>query len=277
MLSADERHALVAAYPQASGICRRIVGSRDFIESLERFCLWIEDDQEKLATSIPDIQDRLTRVKAYRETGSERGKLGIDTPYKFERTIVGRKYQIVVPRVSSERREYLPAGILDSRTIISDAAQAIYDPPLHVFSVISSRIHIAWVATTAGRMKQDFRYSSGVCYNSFPLPTLTETQKADLTQCAEDILLAREHYFPATIADMYDPDRMDSEFPLVRQAHEKNDETLERIYIGRRFKNDTERLEKLFDMYTKLTADEAAKAPKKIARKSRLPNESPSA
>lgn len=87
-----------------------------------------------------------------------------------------------------------------------------------------------------------------------PVPKLTEQNKADLTRCAEEILLAREHYFPATIADMYDPERMDTEFPLVRAAHDRNDEVLERIYIGRRFKNDTERLEKLFELYTKMTA-----------------------
>ena len=107
-------------------------------------------------------------------------------------------------------------------------------------------------------MRTDFSYSSTLGWNTFPVPTLTEKNKADLTRCAEDILLAREHYFPATIADMYDPDRMDEDFPLVREAHERNDETLERIYIGRRFKNDTERLEKLFDLYTKMTAAEDA-------------------
>ena len=97
-------------------------------------------------------------------------------------------------------------------------------------------------------------YSNKVGWNTFPVPTLTEKNKADLTRCAENILLAREHYFPATIADMYDPDRMDNEFPLVREAHERNDEVLERIYIGRRFRNDTERLQKLFELYTKMIA-----------------------
>lgn len=264
MLSLEERDHLLTAHPAAESIIRRIVGSRDFIESNERYCLWIDDEHLGLARSIPDIAGRLDRIRVYREGGSERGKLGIETPHRFERTITGNKYQIVVPRVSSERRRFMPAGLLDSRTIVSDAAQAVYDPPLYVFALISSRLHLAWIATTAGRMKQDYRYSSGVCYNSFPLPKLTETQKADLTRCAEDILLAREHYWPATIADMYDPDRMDSEFPLVRAAHEENDETLERIYIGRRFKNDTERLEKLFDMYTKMAAG-AEKTTKKRA------------
>jgi len=111
-------------------------------------------------------------------------------------------------------------------------------------------MHIAWISLTAGRMKSDFRYSSGVCYNSFPLPKLTEKNKADLTRCAEDILLARETHFPATIADLYDPEKMPDD---LRAAHDRNDEVLERIYIGRRFRNDTERLEKLFELYTKMT------------------------
>jgi hypothetical protein len=138
--------------------------------------------------------------------------------------------------------------------LISDAAQAIYDAPLFVLSVISSRMHLAWIGVTAGRMKSDYRYSSGVCYNSFPLPRLTEKNKADLTRCAEDILLAREAHFPATIAELYDPDKMPAD---LRETHERNDEVLERIYIGRRFRNDTERLEKLFELYTKMIGSQA--------------------
>ena len=122
-------------------------------------------------------------------------------------------------------------------------------------SVICSKMHICWVGLTAGRMKSDYRYSSGVCYNTFPVPKLTEQNKADLTRCAEDILLAREAHFPATIADLYDPDKMPEN---LRHAHERNDEVLERIYIGRRFKNDTERLEKLFELYTRMTGAKAA-------------------
>ena len=116
-------------------------------------------------------------------------------------------------------------------------------------------LHFAWSATLSGRHGNGLRYNSNLCWNTFPVPTLTEQNKADLTRCAEDILLARERYWPATIADMYDPKRMDVEFPEVRAAHERNDEVLEEIYIGRRFKNDTERLENLFAMYTEMTAE----------------------
>jgi hypothetical protein len=113
------------------------------------------------------------------------------------------------------------------------------------------------------RLRTDLSYSGTIGWNNFPLPTLSEQNKVDLTRCAENILLAREAHFPATIADLYDPEKMPSD---VRYAHEHNDETLERIYIGRRFKNDTERLENLFELYTKMIAKEAAPK-KRTARK----------
>ena len=139
MLTLDERDALLAKFPEAAPLFRRIVGSFELINGVERTCLWIEDSQAALATSIPPIAQRLDVIRKYRETGSERGKLGIGTPYKFERTITGKASQIVVPRVFSERRPYVTASLTKSGTIVSDAAQAVYDAPLHVFSIISSR------------------------------------------------------------------------------------------------------------------------------------------
>lgn len=119
-------------------------------------------------------------------------------------------------------------------------------------ALIASRLHLAWIATVCGKLETRIRYSNTLGWNTFPLPALTEKNRADLTACAEDILLAREAHFPATIADLYAPERMPDD---LRHAHERNDETLERIYIGRRFRNDTERLEKLFELYTRMRAD----------------------
>jgi hypothetical protein len=128
--------------------------------------------------------------------------------------------------------------------------------------LIASRLHWVWIGTVCVRLRTDFSYGSTIGWNTFPVPFLTEQNKADLTRCAENILLAREAHFPATIADLYELDNMPEN---LRHAHEQNDEVLERIYIGRRFRNDTERLEKLFEMYTKMTA---AQAPaKKTTRK----------
>jgi len=120
-------------------------------------------------------------------------------------------------------------------------------------ALLASRLHIAWIRTVCGKLKTDLRYSNTLGWNTFPVPKLTEQDKADLTRTAENILLAREAHFPATIADLYDPEAMPDD---LRRAHDANDEVLERIYIGRRFRNDTERLEKLFDLYTKMTANQ---------------------
>ena len=167
---------------------------------------------------------------------------------------------VIVPSVSSERREWFPAGLLPANDVVSNLAFTIPDAPLWNLSLIASRLHLVWIATVCGKLKTDFRYSNTLGWNTFPVSPLTEQNKAELTACAEAILLAREAHFPATIADLYDPEAMPDD---LRRAHEANDETLERIYIGRRFKNDTERLEKLFEMYTKMTAA----APKAIKGK----------
>ena len=116
---------------------------------------------------------------------------------------------------------------------------------------MSSRLHYCWCETTSGKLETRLNYSNTLTWNTFPVPKFTEKNKADLTRCAEDILLAREALFPATIADLYDPDSMPDD---LREAHERNDEVLERIYIGRRFRNDTERLGKLFELYTRMIA-----------------------
>lgn len=158
---------------------------------------------------------------------------------------------------------YVPADLRKGGYVSNHNAFTIYGAHLYAFSVVVSSLHRIWADTIAGRLGNGTRYGNTVVYNTFPLPALTEKNLADLKRCAEDILLAREHHFPATIADLYAPDGMPDE---LRAAHERNDEVLERIYIGRRFKNDTERLEKLFDLYTKMTAAAApAKAKKRRA------------
>lgn len=162
---------------------------------------------------------------------------------------------LVVAATSSEEREYIPADVMDEHTVITNLAFVIYKPFLWEFALVVSTLHMSWVATVCGRLETRLRYSSTLGWNTFPVPTLTEKNKADLTRCAEDILLAREAHFPATIADLYDRNTMPAD---LREAHERNDEVLERIYIGRRFRNDTERLEKLFELYSKMSAGAGA-------------------
>lgn len=159
----------------------------------------------------------------------------------------------------------MPCGFEGAGTVVSNAAFALYDAPLWNLALIASRLHLVWIATVCGKLETRYRYSNTLGWNTFPVPLLTEKNKADLTRCAENILLAREAHFPKTIADLYALDAMPDN---LRAAHAHNDEVLERIYIGRRFKNDTERLEKLFGLYTQMSVKVASKpAPKGRKRK----------
>ncbi|MEQ8963115.1 MAG: hypothetical protein RLP02_35275, partial [Coleofasciculus sp. C2-GNP5-27] len=255
-MNSTERAKLLEQCPQAKKFIKRFLGAQEFIRGLERYCLWIKDEERKEAEAIPEIRRRIKEVAKMRsDSKAAETRLAVNFPHRFRQIqSVAQQKTLVIARVSSEQREFLPIGLENKNTIIGDRNFALYDAPLWNMAIIASRLHWVWIGTVCVRMRTDFSYSNTLGWNTFPVPTLTEKNKTDLTRCAEDILLAREQYFPATIADMYDPDRMDKEFPLVREAHERNDEVLERIYIGRRFKNDTERLEKLFDLYTKMTA-----------------------
>lgn len=238
-----------------------IFGSQEFIRGFRRFCLWISDDESTQASDIPFVKSRLESVAKMRmESTKGPTREWARKPYRFVE-IRSPKYLdvMIIPRVSSESRDYLPVGFLSRGSVVLDSAFALYDAPLWNMAIIASKMHLVWIATVCGKLKTDFRYSNTLGWNTFPVPSLTEKNKADLTRCAEDILLAREAHFPATIADLYDPDNMPEN---LRHAHERNDEVLERIYIGRRFKNDTERLEKLFELYTKMTTEQK-KPPKK--------------
>lgn len=263
LLSSEELKGINLSMNQKLLLVRSFLGSVEFIRGLQRFCLWISDEAATKANEIPAINKRIEAVRMMRLSSSKLAtREGAKYPHRFDEVRqTGTETLLIVPSVSSESREYLPVGYCPAGTIVSNLAFALYDDPLWNMALIASRLHLVWIATVCGRMGTSFRYSNTLGWNTFPVPTLTEQNKTDLTRCAEDILLAREHYFPATIADMYDRDRMDSEFPLVRQAHERNDEIIERIYIGRRFKNDTERLEKLFEMYSKMTSKQETGKP----------------
>ncbi|KAB0728229.1 lactate dehydrogenase, partial [Pseudomonas aeruginosa] len=177
-------------------------------------------------------------------------------PHRFVQIAgTAKQHSLVVAKVSSERRPYLPVDLLDGSVIVSDLLFALYDAPLWNLAVLASRLHLVWIATVCGKMKTDFRYSNTIGWNTFPLPKLTEKNIDDLTRCAQEILLARERHYPQTLAELYAPDAMPTD--LLR-AHERNDEVVERIYIGRLFKNDTERLEKLFELYSRMSGQAGA-------------------
>lgn len=252
ILSSDERAMLLGKYPNSEKLIRPLLGAEELINGKSRWCLWIDDDDLLFASAIPEIAERINRVRESRLQSSDTaGRALADRPHQFRERHMARHSAIVIPAVSSENREYLPCELVTARAIITNRCFQARDCDLLPFGLIVSRMHYVWADTIGGKLESRFNYSSTLVYNTFPLPKLTDQNIADLTRCAEDILLAREAHFPATIADLYDPEDMPED---LRAAHERNDEVLERIYIGRRFRNDTERLEKLFELYTKMTA-----------------------
>lgn len=253
LMDAAVARKIIGTDTVARRFIKRFVGSEELINGKLRYCLWIEDDETNVVKDSEFIAQRLRMVAENRSNSSaESTRSFAKKPHRFVQIAgTANETAIVVPKVSSESREYLPVGLVAADTIVSDLAFALYDAPLWNLALIASRLHLVWIATVCGKLETRYRYSNTLGWNTFPLPTLTEKNKADLTRCAEDILLTREHHFPAAIADLYDPEKMPCDLRIV---HERNDEVLERIYIGRRFKNDTERLEKLFDLYTRMAA-----------------------
>lgn len=251
LLSAGEARDLIGRDARASAYVRPFIGAADTIQGGLRYCLWIPPEQAEEAMSIPVIRAHTDRVAAMRLASTKQfTKDCAKTPYAFQQVRQsGAERVVLVPRHSSAARPFLPVSFWERGAIVADGAFALFDPPLWSFALLISRVHLVWIGTVCGKIKADFRYSSTLGWNTFPIPTLTQQNKSDLTRCAEEVLLAREAHFPATIADLYEdmPENL-------RLAHERNDEVLERIYIGRKFRNDTERLEKLFDLYTKMTA-----------------------
>ncbi len=265
ILEPEEAHELIQAHPMAAQYVKKLLGSNDAIHGEHRYCLWIPTELLSDALAIGPLRQRIDLVRKHRlQSDRQTTNELAATPHLFGEIRHTGDQSLVIPRHSAEDRPYLPFDWVDGNTVIGDSAISLPNYKLHEIALYGSRLHLVWIATVCGKIKTDFRYSNTLGWNTFPVPTLTDKNRVDLTRCAEDILLAREHHFPATIADLYDPENMPED---LRAAHERNDEVLERIYIGRRFKNDTERLEKLFDLYTKMTSTAApAKAKKRKAR-----------
>ncbi len=253
LLESSEVARLDLSPEESDEFVRPFVGSKELISGDRRFCIWIEDDAAERAALIPAIKFRIDKVRTFRQSSQKEATVkAANWPHRFdERKPLPSSPVLCVPVISSESRPYLPVDLLPGGTVVSNKAFTLSGEELWPLAIIGSRLNLAWVAAVCARMRTDYSYTNTLGWNTFPVPTLTEKNKTDLTRCAEDILLAREHHFPATIADLYNPENMPTD---LRAAHDRNDEVLERIYIGRRFKNDTERLEKLFDLYTKMTA-----------------------
>ncbi|WP_257162557.1 DNA methyltransferase [Corynebacterium cystitidis] len=246
-LSQDEYNHWIQGYPELRRFIKRYVGARDFINDLTRYTLWIEDDDAELAQESPLIRERLGRVATYRAGRNDKATRDMAlTPWRFKQPAYKPTDSIIVPRVSSENRDYIPMGYLGPETVISDAAFAVYDAEPWLFALLTSRMHMVWTRAVGGKMKTDFRYSNTIVYNNFPVPQLSEADKEELTQAALRVLDVREYFSERTLAQLYDRETMPE---ILREAHAVVDKRVDELCSKRPFESDEARLSCLFDMY----------------------------
>jgi len=233
-------------------------GSEEVVKGLKRYCLWIPDERVVEARKHSIIDRRLASVTDMRaRSDAESTRQFAADPHRFVQIQgVAKHHAVLVPRVTSERRPYLPFERVSEDTIAADSGFALYDAPDWCMALIASRLHLVWIGTVCGRLESRFRYSNTLGWNTFPVPKFTDDQLAALTASAMAILRCRYGHYPATIADLYDPDKMPDD---LRAAHKANDDLLESMYIGRPFRNDTERLEHLFKLYAARVKKQAQK------------------
>ena len=253
ILDEYEKDQLIGSYPNVSSIIKPLIGSDEFLHSYKRYCLWITEDTLSIALQNPSINQRIKRCKEAR-LASKRGSTNklAELPYRFGEIRYKEEECIIVPEVSSERRPYIPIGYMEKGTVITNRAFAIYGAPIWLFGVISSAIHLIWTKTFCGRLETRYNYSATLCYNTFPFPKISDEKKKEIESAAENVLITREYYPEKTLAELYDPDKMPQD---LREAHAKLDDIVESCYPGYPFASDEARLECLFKLYEKMTAE----------------------
>ena len=251
IFSEEEKNKILEKSPEAEKYIRSFVGSQELIKGIKRYCFWLTAENESEAREIAVINERVEKVRDFRleSKAASTRKMAL-SPWRFIQVCGGNQGFILIPRVSSERREYIPMGFLGEEYICSDSAFCIFTDSEYVFGVLNSKIHNLWVKAVGGKLKQDIRYSKDLCYNTFPFPNITEKQKQQIEEAAYAILDIREMYPGKTLADLYDPDKMPDD---LREAHHNLDVIIEKCYQNKPFKDDNERLQILFKMYKEMT------------------------
>lgn len=226
-----------------------MIGSNEFLNSLDRWCIWVKENEVDIAKNIEALKIRFEKIYELRVNGNTLEKNFTNFSYRFVQNREPKESQIIIPVVSSERREYIPIGFLDKDIVVLNSANVVYDAEIYIFGLISSKIHNIWVKTVAGRLKTDYRYTSGICYNSFPFPKISQKQKDEITELVFAILDEREKHSQKTLAQLYDPNKMPEG---LKKAHHNLDIAIEECYRSKPFENDEERLEYLFKMYEEI-------------------------
>ena len=263
---ADERAALLHAEPDAEPYLRPFVGSREFLQGGERWILRLTDAPPQVLKTLPQVRERIAAVRAYRLASKSKPTQALAaTPTLYHVNVIPTDPFLVVPQVSSERRDYIPIGWLEPPVIPSDKLRLLPNAMLWHFALLTSAMHMAWMRTVTGRLESRYMYSVGVVYNTFPLPPIPADRLQRLAPYAEAVLTARATHPTATLADLYDPDLM----PVnLRKAHQALDRAVDRLYRRSPFPSDRERVEHLLALYEKMIAPLSAPKPKRRRRRS---------
>ena len=270
IFNVEERLAFLDAEPDAEPFMRLFVGAREYLQGSERWILALHDAPPATLARLPSVRARIAAVRSYRRTSKRMSTLKLaDSPTLWQVNVLPTAPFLVLPEVSSERREYLPVGWLEPPAIPSNKLRLLPDATLADFALLTSAMHMAWMRAVTGRMKSDYMYSVGVVYNTFPLPPgFADADTAALEPLAQEVLDTRAAHPDATLADLYDPDLMPAS---LRRAHHALDRAVDRLYRRQRFTSERERVEYLFALYERMQAPLAAAAAKPKTRRRRVP------
>lgn len=268
LLSQKEKDDLIGVCSSVKQIIKPFIGTKEFIDNVKKYCLWFDDAEVESMSNCEEIKKRLDGVTVMRlnSTKSATNKLA-SSPHRFGEIRYFNKEVIIVPIITSVRRNYIPCGILDENNVVSNTAQAVYDFEPYVFGLISSRMMVVWVKAVGGKFKTDYIFSSSICYNTFPFPEISNKQKENLNLYVFAILDERAKHPSKTMAQLYNPDTMPKG---LLQAHQELDTAIEQCYRLQPFKNDTERLDYLFKQYEEMAKKDTLFAKQKKTRKKKV-------
>ena len=260
LFNEEEMHSFIEIEPSSKKYFKKWFGAQEFINRKNRFCLWLGEATPSELRSMPNVLKRIEAVRNFRLSSPSEGTRKIaEKPTRFHVENMPRGNYLLVPRVSSENRRYIPMGFMTPNDLASDAVQIVPDASLYDFGVLTSNVHMAWMRTVAGRLKSDYRYSAKIVYNNFPWPKVTEEQREFISKTAQAILDARSLYPESTLADLYDELTMPAE---LRKAHQENDIAVMKAYgmikkVGGKdkFMTESETVSKLFGLYEELMGE----------------------
>ena len=276
ILNEDKRDKLLEECPEAEPYIRPFVGSQEYLNGKKRWILWLGEAPPNLLRQAPALRERVAAVRTLRKKSNRVSTQALaDTPTLFQINLIPDAPFLVVPEVSSERREYVPIGWLEPPVVPSNLVRVLVNATKPTFALLTSAMHMAWMRHFGGRLGSSYRYSIGVVYNTFPLPPVSEQDLQRLAPHADAVLAARANHPNATLADLYDPDAMP---PDLRRAHSALDRAVDSLYRRACFASERERVEHLFALYEQLQAPLAAaggrrkkrRTGKKHSRNSRL-------